>query len=334
MSEKPMTIDDIAKALGISKTTVSRAISGKGRIGNATRERVLTYIEEHDYRPNVIARGLAQQRTYNIAVVWPMEADLIDMPFFQKVLVGIAEVTGGRGYDVLITLNRGEDIEDLRRAVDNRKVDGVILTRTLVEDPAIAYLQANEVPFVTIGTCEDPGIHQVDNDNETACRDLMRRLMEKGYTRFALMGGDPHHVITRQREAGYRRALEEAGLPIDQDLRCLGNIQGEELEKEISGVLSKKVECLVCMDDVMAQKVLMTCQGLGVSIPGDLSLASFYNSRILEQVKPAVTSISFDEKMLGASAAEQILRLIEGDEAENVVLSNYESMMKESTPGM
>ena len=106
MSEKPMTIDDIAKALGISKTTVSRAISGKGRIGNATRERVLTYIEEHDYRPNVIARGLAQQRTYNIAVVWPMEADLIDMPFFQKVLVGIAEVypSGLAGADKVGTL--------------------------------------------------------------------------------------------------------------------------------------------------------------------------------------------------------------------------------------
>lgn len=77
---------DVAEALGVSKTTVSRAISGKGRIGEATRQKVLAYIEEHDYKPNVIARGLAQSKTFNLCVVMPEDYALVDLPFFRKSL--------------------------------------------------------------------------------------------------------------------------------------------------------------------------------------------------------------------------------------------------------
>lgn len=79
-----ITISDVAEALGVSKTTVSRAISGKGRIGEATRQKVLAYIEEHDYKPNVIARGLAQSKTFNLCVVMPEDYALVDLPFFQE----------------------------------------------------------------------------------------------------------------------------------------------------------------------------------------------------------------------------------------------------------
>ena len=84
-----MTIADVAEALQVSKTTVSRAISGKGRIGDATRQRVLAYIEANDYKPNVIAKGLAQKKTYNIALVIPGDCNLVDIPFFQNSMQGI-----------------------------------------------------------------------------------------------------------------------------------------------------------------------------------------------------------------------------------------------------
>ncbi len=95
---KNITIaDDVAEALGVSKTTVSRAISGKGRIGKETKERVLAYIEEHDYKPNVIAKGLAQSKTYNLCVVMPGEYDVVDLTFFQECLFGIQEIAGDHG---------------------------------------------------------------------------------------------------------------------------------------------------------------------------------------------------------------------------------------------
>ena len=82
--DKIYTIDDIARELGVSKTTVSRAISGKGRISKETRERVFAFIEEHDYRPNVVARALAQSRTYNLGLVLPADYSVMGFPFFKE----------------------------------------------------------------------------------------------------------------------------------------------------------------------------------------------------------------------------------------------------------
>ena len=117
--EKNITIADVAEALGVSKTTVSRAISGKGRIGRETRERVLAYIEEHDYKPNVIAKGLAQSKTYNICVVMPGEYDVVDLTFFQECLFGIQEIAGSMEYDILLSICRKNDISSLERITAN-----------------------------------------------------------------------------------------------------------------------------------------------------------------------------------------------------------------------
>ena len=129
---KDITIADVAEALGVSKTTVSRAISGKGRIGKETRKRVLEYIEEHDYKPNAIAKGLAQSKTYNICVVMPRDYEVVDWNFFQRCLFGIQEMAETVGYDILLTMCQMNDISSLERIVANHKVDGVILMRTFL----------------------------------------------------------------------------------------------------------------------------------------------------------------------------------------------------------
>ena len=136
-----ITISDVAEALGVSKTTVSRAISGKGRIGAATRKRVLEYIQEHDYKPNVIARGLAQSKTFNICVVMPGDYALVDLPFFQEAIMGIQEIAGMMEYDLLLCIGSGNDMAGLRRIIQNHKVDGVVLLRTMVDDPQVTFLQ-------------------------------------------------------------------------------------------------------------------------------------------------------------------------------------------------
>ena len=118
------TIDDIARELGVSKTTVSRAISGKGRIGQATRERVLAFIKEHDYRPNVVARGLAQRKTYNIALLMPKDYVATEFLFFKDCMNGICEVASEYNYDIIISMIDGEDISQIQRLEANRKVDG------------------------------------------------------------------------------------------------------------------------------------------------------------------------------------------------------------------
>ena len=167
-----LTIADVAEALGVSKTTVSRAISGKGRIGVATRDRVLKYIEEHDYKPNVIAKGLAQSKTYNLCVVMPADYAVVDLTFFQECLLGIQEV------------------------------DGVILMRTFVEDKQIEYLQSRNVLFVTIGSTNYKDVIQVDHNHKSACKELTSIILMKGMKKIALIGGDENHVVTQSRLRG------------------------------------------------------------------------------------------------------------------------------------
>ena len=99
-----ITISDVAEALNISKTTVSRAISGKGRIGEETRKKVLDYIETHNYKPSPLAKGLAQSKTYNIGWVMPGDSEVTDLPFFQRCMIGISEAVAYQDYDILLIM--------------------------------------------------------------------------------------------------------------------------------------------------------------------------------------------------------------------------------------
>ena len=208
-----ITIDDVARALGISKTTVSRAISGKGRVGDDTRQKVMSFIEEHNYIPNINARALAGQKTYNIGVIWPDDYNAVDLPFFQRCMIGISEVTSGFGYDVIVSLISGDDISGIKRIIDNHKVDGIILTRTLVKDNATYYLKSSGVPFVAVGKTYDADVVYVDNDNFAACKELTSILIAKGLKRLALIGGNTNHIITRTRHEGFWLPLNRLAFP-------------------------------------------------------------------------------------------------------------------------
>ncbi len=326
-----ITIDDVARALGISKTTVSRAISGKGRVGDDTRQKVMSFIEEHNYIPNINARALAGQKTYNIGVIWPDDYNAVDLPFFQRCMIGISEVTASFGYDVIVTLVSGDDISGIRRIIDNHKVDGIILTRTLVKDNAVYYLKNSGIPFVAVGKTYDNDVVYVDNDNFSACKELTSILIAKGLKRLALIGGSTNHIITRMRQEGFLAAFEEANLSVDpgliylevEDVSKVGNIL-KELEK-------KSIDGIVCMDDAIAGEIMSKCRDEHIRIPEDLRIASFYNSSILENAVPSVTSLNFNDRNLGANAAKTLLDMIAGVYVSSKTLSNYEVILKEST---
>ena len=148
---KNLTIDDIAERLGVSKTTVSRAISGKGRISAATRERVMAYIQETHYRPSAAAKGLAESKTYNLALLVPRSLFKLDMPFIRRSMTAICEEAFLQDYNILLCLSTDDNPASLLRTLDNRKVDGVILSRTVENDPVVQVLCDRGIPFATMG---------------------------------------------------------------------------------------------------------------------------------------------------------------------------------------
>ena len=331
MADEKITIDDVAKALGISKTTVSRAISGKGRVGVETKAKVMEYIEKYNYRPNVMARALAQQRTFNIGVVWPDDYDAVDLPFFQRCMIGMSEVTSSFGYDIIVSLIAGDDITGLKRVVENHKVDGMILTRTLVKDVSQRYLKECGIPFVAIGKTNDPDVVSVDNDNFGACRELTSILLAKGLKKLALIGGSTNHIITQTRYDGYVAAFRDSGADVNQSLIYLDVENNIRITGILKDILRKNVDGVICMDDSIAGELIARCRDEHVKIPEDLRIASFYNSSLLESTVPSVTSLNFNDKNLGAVAARTLLSMIDGDQVQNQMLKNYEVILKEST---
>ena len=326
-----LTIGDVASALGISKTTVSRAISGKGRIGEETRKRVLDYIEENNYKPNPMAKGLADQRTYNICWVIPGDSNDSDLPFFQRCMSGICEVTMATNYDIIITLGYEENIMQLKRIVENKKADGVILARTLVEDKAVKYLKEMKIPFVVIGSTLEKGVIQIDNDHIGACKELTSLLVVKGSKKIALIGGPENHIVNISRQKGYEEGLIQQGLVPDKNLMFLGNETSEDGERAFDGAMSAGADCLICMDDRICYDAIMKFRRDGIDIPGDIKLASFYNSALISNNQPGITSLQYDPKELGNVACKTLLKLIDGEEVETKTLLGYEILLKGST---
>lgn len=329
-----MTIEDIAKELNISKTTVSRAISGKGRISDATRDRVMAYINAINYRPSAIAQGLAKSKTMNLGFVMPGEADIVDMPFFQTCIWGVSSMAARMNYDVFISMVQENDISALVRLVENHKVDGVILGRTYTSDRAIDYLIEKDIPFVTVGSSDIPGVVQVDNNDEGGCTELTSLLLLKGMKRLALIGGNETHMVNINRLSGFRQGFEKAGVAIDESLIHMNVTNTYMVDNIVDGLLRQNVDCIIGMDDSLCGYILTKLAKEHVKIPTDVKVASFFNSSLLEHNQPSITSLQFDVAQLGMVSCMTLLNLIEKKPVENRKLMGYEVIMKESTQQM
>ena len=326
-----MTIADVAEALQVSKTTVSRAISGKGRIGDATRQRVLAYIEANDYKPNVIAKGLAQKKTYNIALVIPGDCNLVDMPFFQNSMQGICEEASANDYDVMLVPVTGSHSDNLARMIANNKVDGVILSRSLVKDTNAVLLKEAHLPFVMMGTSRDAKILQVDNDHRAGCSALVSRMLHSGTARIGLIGGSRNYVVNRTRKQGYEDAFLAAGKVLDTALMIEDCDSVAKIEPAAAKLLQAGICAVVCMDDLICAVVLQVLADRNIAVPQQIQVASFYDSTLLRTAKPAVTSLLFDDRALGALTCKVLLQYIQGEEVEQKTLLGYELAVREST---
>ncbi|MDE7203090.1 MAG: LacI family transcriptional regulator [Lachnospiraceae bacterium] len=328
---KKITILDVAEALNVSKTTVSRAISGKGRISEDTRQKVLAYIKANDYKPNVIAKGLAQKKTYNIALVIPGDCNLVEMPFFQNSMQGICEEASANDYDVMLVTTTGSSSANLERMIANNKVDGVILSRSLVKDRNVALLKAQSIPFVLMGTSRDSKILQVDNDHRAGCGELVGRMLGAGITRVGLIGGSKNYVVNRTRRQGYEDAFKNAGVQLETALIFEDCVKPDKIEAAVEKLIRENVQGIVCMDDVICSVVLQVLAEKDILVPQQIQAASFYDSTLLKNSKPAVTSLVFDDKALGALTCRILLHCIQGEEVEAKTLLGYELVIREST---
>jgi DNA-binding LacI/PurR family transcriptional regulator len=326
-----VTINVIARELGVSKTTISRAISGKGRIGSETREKVLSYIQERGYQPNLIAKSLAVSRTFNIAVVLPTDTEFDEIPFFQACLHSITDEVTTRDYDVVVSIATGDDISGLRRIIRNQKVDGVILTRLVADDKAVAFLRETDVPFVVIGSSADGSLVQVDTDHYAGCREVTKHVLAANYRDVVLLAGNRDHQVNKDRFDGFSAALAAAGKRVDYGAVFWDMTSRARIESVLPALMERKADCLVCMDDVICGRVLACLQRNGLSVPGDVSVVSFHDSPVMELHNPPITALHVNVRELGATAGRIILDLIDGKDVARRNRVGYGFLVRESS---
>lgn len=325
-----MTIEIMAKELGVSISTVSRALSGKGRIGEQTRKRVIEYAKEHELTEKLEKHQAP--KTGNLGVVLPSDVYVSSEPYFQECMLGICETAALMNYDVLITTMKNSDISGIQNLVEKNKVDGIILTRNEEKDNAISYLTRQNFPVALTGACNNANVIQVDIDNEGATEALTSHLISVGYRKFALLVADMSFSVDTNRYNGFCKALVKHG--IDRDKQVVYTSAGgmdTMMDSIIGTLMAQKVECVICGDDVICTKIVSKLQSERYRIPKDIGVASLYNSINLNCFTPPITTVSVSASQIGNMICAQMIRYLNGMSYQDQTVVDYEILVRKST---
>lgn len=335
IQKQNLTIDDIARELGVSKTTVSRAISGKGRISEATRTKVMEYIKQCNYRPSAAAKGLAESKTYNLALVLPKSFIQMDLPYTRQSMNAICEEAFIWDYNILICLSTEAFPESLLRTLDNRKVDGVILSRTVENDALVDVLRDRGIPFATIGSLP-PKVRgwatvEADHDQVGGCRAFTKAILQGSTDKIALLGNDMRYIVNQSRLSGFHQAVEAVRFPKENVYLRTDLGKPSLCSTAVLELLEKGVRRFLCMDDEICLSALTTLMEQGLKIPEDAQIASLFDSDKLASCPIPISALRFDAAELGKTACRELLRCLRDETYDPKPILGYRIITRGST---
>ncbi|MFC0272026.1 LacI family DNA-binding transcriptional regulator [Metabacillus herbersteinensis] len=312
------TIKDVAKLANVAPSTVSRVIANNPRISDKTKVRVREAMGELGYHPNFIARSLANKSTEAIGLVIPSSADkAFQNPFFPEIIRGISKGVHQKHYSLQMSTGETEDeiFEGVMQMVEGKRVDGIILLYSRVDDKLTGYLKRKKFPFVIVGKPfkDIEEITHVDNDNYRAAKEVTEHLIYLGHEQIAFVGGNLNFVVTIDRLLGYEKAIRNANLVyrdeyiVHEEFLKEG---GQEAVKELFS-LKEPPTALVVADDLMALGVLNMLDTMGINVPNDVSVVSFNNVMLSEVSRPPLTTVDINIFQLGYEAAKNMIQIIE-----------------------
>jgi LacI family transcriptional regulator len=309
-------IQDVATEAGVSPTTVSHVlnnVAGK-RITDETRQRVRAAASKLGYSPNAIARSLRTQRSQLIALV---SDEIATTPFAVQIIRGAQEAASKRGW-LLIVANTGFDVQLESKeilALRQRQVDGFLYAR-MFNDRVSIPSSLSGVPTVLLdATSLDPSVSSVVPDEFEGGRTATRVLIEHGHTRIGFLNNIDDIPAAAGRLAGYRAALEEAGIPFDP--RCVVRDTTLIADVSLRGAralldLSDRPTGIFCFNDQVAMKTYYAASERGLRIPEDLSVVGFDNlALIAEGLRPGLTTVALPHYEMGVWAVEKLINEIE-----------------------
>jgi alanine racemase len=318
-----ITINDIAKKAGVSKTSVSYAFNDPSRLPKETVQRILEIAQEIRYVPNPVARSMTTGRTGALGILLPMSIpDIIPSPFLSEFLFGISEVCTEVGFSIMLV---PPIMGSMEQAISNAAVDGFITLGVEENTEAMVMLQRRNVPFITVDSDPISGVPAVNIEDEAGARAVMDYVLKAGHRNLviiAIKSETPcryqEYIGTlRQRMNGYLSALENFDLELDGEqvrlLECESTISaGQEIFKHLWNS-QKKPTAVVAMSDVVAIGLISAAKKHGLRIPHELSVVGFDDIPIASIISPSLTTVAQPIYGKGELAATLLIKNIEGE---------------------
>jgi len=310
---RPTTIRDVARAAGLSATTVSRALNGHGDVATGTRELVERVARVLDYHPNSLARSLQTSRADAIGLIIPHVLHRTFDAFWLDFIAGVEATCAPRGIALMIAATDHEVTHEFRRLARGQRVDGLLLCDVRTNDARVAYLASQGLPFVCFGrTIDQNGYPYIDVDGAAGVSAAIEYLIGLGHTRIAYVGVDPGFGFSYHRFRGYHQALTRAGVPFDPDLVREGLTERNAVD-ELKRLLSmpEPPTAIFAAADFLGAAAVKACQTLKIQIPDDLSICVFDDSPLIAHIEPPLSVVSQSNRRLGEESARLLLDRID-----------------------
>lgn len=302
-----VTMDDVASRAGVSTSTVSHVLNGTRKVSPATVQAVQRAIQALGYIPNTLARSLARSSTNTIGVA----ISALSNHYFSETVQAIETECVRHGYMMLFADPHDDPEQELRvvTALHHRRVDGILLAPS-TGSSALAYLQANEMPTVLVDRMMSAQFDQVGVENTQSTQALVAHLIEHGHRRIGFIAGREGLSTTDERVAGYRAALQAAGLVFDPQLLVNGGSNSEPARQATAQLLALPVPPTAIMagNNLMTLGAMHALRDARIEVPGQMALVGFDDFDWADFFVPRLTLIAQPVKELGARAVHMLLQ--------------------------
>ncbi len=328
------SIHDVAKMAKVSLMTVSRVVNGDKNVKPSTQKRVQEAIDALDYHPNAIARALNSKRTMNIGLVLPKIEYVLSEPYFSSILYNLEKVLSLYNYNLLIDASEHAGTKTMSTLYDQKKVDGLIIIGSVIDDERVTELSEKHVPTVLVhAQSKLPGLSYIDLDNHQVIDCLYTYLCELGHERIGFITGDLSVLNAYDRLMAYKDCLVKAQREYDEDLVFVGDWSSNAGYKAFHyfNGLNVKPTAIISSNDHMAIGFIKGAVDCGVSIPEDVSVVGIDDIEMASYITPRLTTVKQPMQSIATMAFDALIRSMESHGTfESRMILNAEMVKRES----
>ncbi len=310
-----LTLEDIARQAGVSRSTVSRVVNDHTNVREDVRKRVLEVIQSTGYHPNAAARTLVSQRSWMIGLVLPRSvSSFFTDPYFPRLTRGIAQACNQYNYTLGLFLVSSTEDEDkiFPRVSRTGLLDGILVQSGQVGDQLIERLVNSSVPLVIVGRpVHIDKVSYIDVDNANAACNAVSHLIRLGRKRVGTITGPMNTTVGIDRQAGYVRALTERGLMVDDSLIAEGDFTEAGAYYAMQRLMPAKPDAVFAASDTMALGTMRAVREAGLRIPEDIALVGFDDLPLAALSDPPLTTVRQPVSQFGLKAVEILIDLVE-----------------------